>query len=115
MRAPRPVPLRLAAKASAPPLNDSSRSASAIANRLCGFRNQPGTSISATKRKNVRASRLAARRAWIFVARLTPAAMKQAPTKYVQNRCHGTHLGTSIAICWASVKCSVPKAASGAA
>src|ERR1041385_8068079 len=46
---------------------------------------------------------------------LSVAAIKQLPTRYAQNKCHGIHAGTSEAITFVIVKCSVPKPASGAA
>src|ERR1700730_13136064 len=106
---------RLAASARAPPLKDRSRSVNGRPNRSRKLCTQGGASVSTTKKKNVKASKLAERRAWIFVTRLSAAAIKQAPTKYAQNRCHGIHRGTIEAMAFVSVKCSVPKAASGAA
>ena len=41
--------------------------------------------------------------------------MKQAPTKYAQNGCHGIHRRDDRRDDLVTVKCSVPKAASGAA
>ena len=88
---------------------------SAVANRSRGFCDHAGASISTAKRKNVRPSRPAASRACIPVTRLSPAAIKQAPTKYTQNLCHGIHGGTIDTMPAVTVKCSVPKAATGAA
>ena len=68
-----------------------------------------------TKQKNVRARRLAARRARIRVTRANAAAMKQAPMTYAQNRGHGIHVGTIEVMMSLRVKCSVPNAARGAA
>jgi hypothetical protein len=72
-------------------------------------------SMSTTKRKNVTASKLAARCARIPVTRLSAAAMKQAPMRYVQKRGHGMNAGTIEAMTSARVKCSAPNPARGAA
>src|SRR4029077_15195443 len=99
-----PCSARLAASARAPPLKDSSLSVNVRPNRSRRLCAQPGASISTTKRKNVKASKLAERRASIFVTRLSAAAIKQAPTKYAQNGCHGIHGGTIDATAFVGVR-----------
>src|ERR1051325_6984887 len=105
----------VAASASAPAQNESSRSERMNGMRSCGSSSHPGTSIVATNRKNVTATAAADQPARIPVTMLNAAAMKQTPMKYAQNPRHGSHDGTSDTIASVNVKCSTPNAASGAA
>src|SRR5579859_5150200 len=46
---------------------------------------------------------------------LKAAASSAKPTKYAQNKCHGTYDGTPICMNFAAAKCSAPKTANGSA
>src|SRR5579863_1913320 len=46
---------------------------------------------------------------------LKDAASKAKPTKYVQNKCHGTNEGTRVMMPLAAAKCSAPNTAKGRA
>src|SRR4029077_17318280 len=46
---------------------------------------------------------------------LKDAASSAKPTKYVQNKCHGTNEGTRSMMNFAAAKCSAPKTAKGRA
>jgi len=81
----------------------------------CRVWRAPGMSIIATKRNIMIPNSNPDQRTWIFVAMLNDAASKAKPTKYAQNKCHGTNEGTA---CWmncAAERCSAPKTANGMA
>src|SRR4029077_12856081 len=106
---------RLPASAHAPARNAASRSARIQPRRSRGDPTAAGISIMRTNRKNITPSSVMERRVHFIVTKVIAVASKAQPTKYAQNKCHGTKSGTIWAMSWGEVKWSAEHTASGAA
>ena len=82
--------IALPARIQPPPPKDISRKTIVHAMRSCGFATARGTWSIASNRNIMMPNSRPDQRTSTLVAMLSDAAIKATPTKYAQNKCHGT-------------------------